>query len=45
MIGLFIIGVILWIIGSLMEKREMEERRQRFHHPEAPDRKSPEDFR
>jgi hypothetical protein len=36
MIGLFTIGVILWIIGSLMEKREMAERRRRLYHPEVP---------
>ena len=45
MLGLFFIGVILWIIGSLMEKRELAERRQRYHHPETPDRKWPGDFR
>ena len=45
MIGLFIIGVILWIIGSLMEKHELAERRRRLHRLEAPEEKRPGDFR
>jgi hypothetical protein len=45
MIGLFIIGVILWIIGSLMEKHELAERRRRLYHLEPRDNKRPGDFR
>ena len=44
-VGLFIIGVILWIIGSLMEKHELAERRRRLYHLDAPDKKRPGDFR
>jgi hypothetical protein len=30
MIGLFVMGVLLWVIGSLMERHELAERRKRL---------------
>jgi hypothetical protein len=35
MIGLFVMGVILWVIGSLMEKHELAERRKHYPNPNA----------
>lgn len=35
MCGLFVVGVILWIIGSLMERHELAERRKHLYNPNA----------